>query len=308
MCVQPFSTESSVSKGKSVPYLADKNDEIEERIQAKKKEDKESKKQNSSAKKRQDEKNNSSPEEERESKKAKAAPKAAPAKKEAPKASPVKKEAPKAAPAKKEAPKPTPVKKETPKATPVKQEAPKPAAPEKKGAQKPAKETPKDVKKKALKKEAPKKVKEKKQRKDGLPKLDPDEQCKLQSYFQIEIFFNKYLFKDGDQYLHEVGPGGCRGDDWDFEDWPHFLGRQTFDQCALKCAKDDDCTAFHVLRPSGKTFECLHFGHDIVISVRGLGGACYKLEDEKSDVEDEEVEVTKIGKKLKFPFRNFFKN
>ena len=46
------------------------------------------------------------------------------------------------------------------------------------------------------------------------------------------------------------------------------------------------------------TVECLHFRHEHVIAVRGLGGHCYKMDD---DIENEDHaddgEPTKIGER-----------
>lgn len=109
------------------------------------------------------------------------------------------------------------------------------------------------------------------------------------------------FFPDAGKYLHLVGLGGCRGDEWQSEDgdWPKFKERQSLDACAMACAKNDDCSAFHVLREdeAKKTFECLLFDHDDVITVPRLGGACFELEDQPDGVEEKEVEV-KIGKIL----------
>ena len=111
--------------------------------------------------------------------------------------------------------------------------------------------------------------------------------------------FYYYLSSDAGKYLHPVGPGGCRGEEWasDDGDWPKWKGRQTFDACALACAKDDDCSAIHVLREDEeeKTFECLLFDHDDVIAVGALGGGCFELEDEPQGVEEKEADV-EIGK------------
>ena len=45
--------------------------------------------------------------------------------------------------------------------------------------------------------------------------------------------------------------------------------------------------------------ECLHFRHEHVIAVRGLGGHCYKMDD---DIENEDHaddgEPTKIGARV----------
>ena len=54
---------------------------------------------------------------------------------------------------------------------------------------------------------------------------------------------------EGGLYLNLVGAGGCRGTKWDRDPrWPKFLGRETLDACAAKCARDDACTAIHALR------------------------------------------------------------
>ena len=59
------------------------------------------------------------------------------------------------------------------------------------------------------------------------------------------------------------------------------------------------------LRPdaSDGTVECLHFRHEHVIAVRGLGGHCYRMDD---DIENEDHaddgEPTKIGERVWFPF------
>ena len=54
---------------------------------------------------------------------------------------------------------------------------------------------------------------------------------------------------EGGLYLNLVGAGGCRGTKWDKDPrWPKFLGRETLDACAAKCAADDTCTAIHALR------------------------------------------------------------
>ena len=49
---------------------------------------------------------------------------------------------------------------------------------------------------------------------------------------------------------------------------------------------------------SDGTVECLHFRHEHVIAVRGLGGHCYKMDD---DIENEDHaddgEPTKIGER-----------
>eukprot|EP00095_Tigriopus_kingsejongensis_P011320 maker-scaffold1444_size41037-snap-gene-0.7 protein:Tk11320 transcript:maker-scaffold1444_size41037-snap-gene-0.7-mRNA-1 annotation:"sarcalumenin isoform x2" len=91
------------------------------------------------------------------------------------------------------------------------------------------------------------------------------------------------------KYLIALGHGGCRGDEWNDAPWPKFLGRQTLNRCASKCAQDPDCTAIHVLRKEGRTYECLHFDvdHDEIVLVQGLGGACYKLDDELPSEEDD---------------------
>ena len=58
---------------------------------------------------------------------------------------------------------------------------------------------------------------------------------------------------------------------------------------------------FPPLRPdaSDGTVECLHFRHEHVIAVRGLGGHCYRMDD---DIENEDHaddgEPTKIGERV----------
>ncbi|TRY73635.1 hypothetical protein TCAL_03348 [Tigriopus californicus] len=91
------------------------------------------------------------------------------------------------------------------------------------------------------------------------------------------------------KHLIGLGQGGCRGEDWNEAPWPKFLGRQTLHRCASKCSQDPDCTAIHVLRKAGKTYECLHFDvdHDKIMVVRGLGGHCYKLDNEVPEEEDD---------------------
>ncbi len=104
-------------------------------------------------------------------------------------------------------------------------------------------------------------------------------------------------------YLNLVGEGGCRGPKWDKDPrWPRFTGRETLDQCASKCADDDDCTAIHVLRPDDTdgTVECLHFRHDKVMSVPRLGGHCYEMDDDmehEDDHSDDGAQV-EIGEEL----------
>ena len=62
------------------------------------------------------------------------------------------------------------------------------------------------------------------------------------------------LADEGGLYLNLVGAGGCRGTKWDRDPrWPKFLGRETLDACAAKCARDDACTAIHALR-QGRIF------------------------------------------------------
>ena len=60
---------------------------------------------------------------------------------------------------------------------------------------------------------------------------------------------------EGGVYLNLVGAGGCRGTKWDKDPrWPKFLGRETLDACAAKCAADDTCTAIHALRYAGTSY------------------------------------------------------
>ena len=103
-------------------------------------------------------------------------------------------------------------------------------------------------------------------------------------------------------YLHEVGPGGCRGDGWsDGETWPKFHGRVTFNKCALLCAQDQECTAIHILRPGGGLVECLHFTHDHPVNVPRLGGFCYEMDDDMQESRKEAatIQVSLVGEKFK---------
>jgi len=73
------------------------------------------------------------------------------------------------------------------------------------------------------------------------------------------------------------------------------------DSCARACAKTDDCTAIHILRPeSDGTVECLLFGHKRLIAVPRLGGFCYYLDDDRLLDEEETPKVQKIGEKSAF--------
>jgi hypothetical protein len=101
---------------------------------------------------------------------------------------------------------------------------------------------------------------------------------------------------DDGNYLNAVGPGGCRGENWNKPGWPRFLGRQTLDGCARACAKAAGCTAIHILRPAANaTIECLLFGHRRLMAVERLGGFCYYLDDDRLLDKEEAPKVEKIG-------------
>jgi hypothetical protein len=107
------------------------------------------------------------------------------------------------------------------------------------------------------------------------------------------------ILDEGGLFLNMVGAGGCRGPKWDKDPrYPKFLGRETLDKCAKKCAKDGECTAIHVLRPDPKdgTVECLHFSHDKVTAVEPLGGHCYEIDDEMEGEDEDDGEHCDIGK------------
>ena len=63
----------------------------------------------------------------------------------------------------------------------------------------------------------------------------------------------------------------------------------------------NDTVPLSPLRPDASegTVECLHFRHEHVIAVRGLGGHCYRMDD---DIENEDHaddgEPTKIGERM----------
>ena len=79
-----------------------------------------------------------------------------------------------------------------------------------------------------------------------------------------------------------VGEGGCRGDDWDSDNWPKPIkGDKTADECGSECYKNAKCTGFHLTKASKKKSaekrSCSLYGHEDYVAVKGLGGECYQI-------------------------------
>jgi hypothetical protein len=99
------------------------------------------------------------------------------------------------------------------------------------------------------------------------------------------------------KFIVSVGEGGCRGTGWDKGVWPVIAGKRLKNACATMCLSNG-CTAFHILHEEKGLYDCLLFGHDDVIAVKGLGGECLKLSsnpDETGDDDDSAVEHKVTG-------------
>ena len=102
------------------------------------------------------------------------------------------------------------------------------------------------------------------------------------------------------KYIVEVGPGGCRGKNWNSPPFPVNQGRLSRSNCAKVCL-ENGCTAFHMLyEQEDGTAECFLFGHSNVLTVSKLGGQCFALSDtrptvdsalEEDDTEEEQGEL-----------------
>ena len=81
------------------------------------------------------------------------------------------------------------------------------------------------------------------------------------------------------QPFFPLGPGLCRGEGWQFDDWPQDGGLQTVDGCGDKCANTLGCQAFDTSDYNKKTkkFQCWMHGLKEVEPASGLAGSCYKM-------------------------------
>ena len=93
----------------------------------------------------------------------------------------------------------------------------------------------------------------------------------------------------GGKFVVTVGEGGCRGKEWNKAPWPVDAGRLSTEKCAKACLVQS-CSGFHILKEEEGTFECLLFGHQDVLAVKGLGGKCLKLSDSPSVEPEAEAE------------------
>ena len=73
----------------------------------------------------------------------------------------------------------------------------------------------------------------------------------------------------------EIGPGMCRGADWQAGKWPVDKGSMTAQECADACAKKKGCTAFDLSGKKGQKFTCFLYGHKEVEPARAIKGHCY---------------------------------